>query len=292
MLIAGALGPRTALNTLISSTAASVVMCFITLRWFAWSSAHMVPGKEDQEPCSVGLVSVSKSCSYAAAVYSAVVLFAAGASGPAGWFPREQLMPALVGGWVVLVVVGFGGYLRWRALHPVAVPLLPRPLPPAPSVADLAPSSPPLVAAKPPPPPPLFTPGAPYGDMNAVRGYKCCAWTLALEEAARAAPVQVQFLPAVEQRRPPMLARPLAPPEQPRPVTPPAATLPPAPAGGGLEAAAGAACRVLVKGEWVPAVVVSDTEEAVTVKCTLPDGRERTVHLRKPVDATKLVMHE
>ena len=185
MLIAGALGPRTALNTLISSTAASVVMCFITLRWLAWSSAHVVPGKEDQEPCSVGLVSVSKSCSYAAAVYSAVVLFAAGASGPAGWFPREQLMPALVGGWVVLVVVGFGGYLRWRALHPVAVDISSAP---PPADVELAPVVPLSGTAKP-PPPPLFTPGAPYGDMNAVRGYNCCEWTLALEVAARAVPL-------------------------------------------------------------------------------------------------------
>ena len=67
MLIAGTLGPHTAMNTLVSSTAASVVMCAVTLRWFMWSSrggaASGGAGAAGHEPASVGLVSVWKACS-------------------------------------------------------------------------------------------------------------------------------------------------------------------------------------------------------------------------------------
>ena len=204
-------------------------------------------------------MSVAKACSYVAAVYSSCVLFAAGASGPAGWFPREQLMSALVGGWVVIVVIGASGYLRWRALHPIEMPVAP--------VAVVT------AAVRVPDPvlpwlPPLFSPGAPYGNMNVVRGYKCCAWTQALEEAsARAAVTAERRVPTPR----------LAP-------APPLVAMPPA---GGV-AVVGAVCSALVKGSWMPAVVAGETEEVLTVTCSLPDGLTRTLQLRKPVDASRL----
>ena len=180
MLIAGTFGPHTALNTLVTSTIASAAMCGVTIAWFSWSSGRGTRGgapTEAQEPCSVGLVSVWKGYSYGAAVYSAAVLLVAGSS-PPGWFPRDALMPALVGGWSVAAGVAAVGYAMWRAAHPVAA-AAPAPAPAPAQPARLSA----VVAGGPPAPgavPPLYDLAVPWGDMNTVPGYPCCAWTSAL----------------------------------------------------------------------------------------------------------------
>jgi hypothetical protein len=165
MLIAGALGPHTALNTLVSSTVASAVMCGLTLYWVAWSSARSGGGASGvHEPCSVGLVSVWKACSYGAGVYSAVALLVASASPPDGWLPRGALPVALGAGWCVIALVGIVCYVCWRARHPLPPPVAPLLPPLRPALEDTT---------------------LPYGDMNTVAGFDCCEWTLARAAGAR-----------------------------------------------------------------------------------------------------------
>ena len=105
----------------------------------------------------------ARVCRYCASVYSALVLFAAAASGPAGWFPRDQLMPALVGGWVAVAAVAGGCYARWRALHPLPAAALH-------GVVGGVATEPGVVALPPAAArvPPLYDPSLSWGDMNTL----------------------------------------------------------------------------------------------------------------------------